>query len=91
VEYRWTKGGGWVDNAWRMPTFYDNFIPDLEPVSGNGILIKVGVTRKEIGIVYKIIFRFKILILNNLFTILINFQAKSNFIFGNCETYSKKY
>ena len=73
-----------MDKGWRNLTFYGNFIPDLEPVSGNGILIKVGVTRKEIGIVYKIIFRFKILILNNLFTILINFQAKSKFIFCNC-------
>jgi hypothetical protein len=91
VEYRWTMGGGRVDYGWRTLPFYDNFIPDFEPVSGKGIMIKVGIVRKGNRMVYVKISLFKNLILNILFTILINFKAKSKFIFESCKAYSKKY
>jgi hypothetical protein len=84
VEYRWTMGGGRVDYGWRTLPFYDNFIPDFEPVSGKGIMIKVGIVRKGNRMVYVKISLFKNLILNILFTILIDFQANNNFIFESC-------
>jgi len=35
VEDGWTKGGGGVENGWRLPPLYGSFMPVLEPVSGN--------------------------------------------------------
>jgi len=79
-----------VDKGWRNLTFYGNFIPDLEPVSGNVIMIKE--VKKRIGKpeVYENFPLFKILILNILFAILNKFQAKIKFIFGSYQAYSQK-
>jgi len=83
VEYRWTKGGGRVDNGWRLLTSWISFVCFLQGVSLPIVLIKEVKKRNEIREVYSIFSLFKGLILNILFAILINFQAKSKFIYSS--------